>query len=89
MTMKCTIYRVGSQDGTYVYLREGLALTALPPELQKRASRMQRVMDLELGPQRKLARVDVVQVLEGLEKRGWYLQLPPNGQMHVPLHFGD
>ncbi|WP_133880050.1 YcgL domain-containing protein [Panacagrimonas perspica] len=89
MTMKCTIYRVGSQDGTYVYLREGLDLTALPPELQQRASRMARVMDLDLGPRRKLARVDIQQVLEGLEKRGWYLQLPPDGKMHVSLHFGD
>ena len=86
---KCTIYRVGSEDGTYVYIREGLDLSCLPPELQRRSSRMLRVMELELGPQRKLARVDVDLVIEELKTRGWYLQLPPDGKMHVNLHFGD
>lgn len=89
MTTKCSIYRVGSEDGTYVYIRDGLDLGCLPPELQRRTSRMLRVMELELAPERNLARVDVNLVIEALEARGWYLQLPPDGKMHVNLHFGD
>ncbi len=87
--MKCTVYRVGSEDGTYVYVREGLDLGCLPPELQKRTARMHAVMHLELGPERRLARVDVAKVMADLKSKGWYLQLPPNGLIHVNLHFGD
>lgn len=87
--MKCDVYRVGRNDGTYVYLREGLGLDSLPPELQSRVARMERVMSLELDPARKLARVDVRQVIERLRERGWYVQMPPNGLIDVQLHFGD
>lgn len=87
--MKCVIYRVGRTDGTYVYLREGLGLDALPPELQRRASRMEPVMTLDLDPQRRLARVDVRTVIDRLAEYGWYVQMPPNGAIDVQLHFGD
>jgi uncharacterized protein YcgL (UPF0745 family) len=34
-------------------------------------------MDLVLTPQRKLAQVDVLQVMQALVKDGFFLQLPP------------
>ena len=35
------------------------------------------VMEIDLYPGRKLARASAETVLEGLEKRGFYLQMPP------------
>ena len=35
------------------------------------------VFDLVLTPQRKLAREDIKQVLENLDKQGFHLQMPP------------
>jgi len=34
-------------------------------------------MDLELTPERKLARVSAVDVLNGVIQNGFYLQMPP------------
>jgi len=35
-------------------------------------------MDIELTPDRKLARVKVGDVLAALEEKGFYIQMPPN-----------
>jgi uncharacterized protein YcgL (UPF0745 family) len=36
-------------------------------------------MHLELQPERKLARVNVLDVLHAFEQQGYFLQLPPEG----------
>lgn len=85
----CTVYRCSKQDQMYLYLREGLDPKTLPPALLTRAGQLTRVMDVQLGPDRKLARVDVQRVVERLASDGWYLQLPPDGHIRAHLHFGD
>jgi uncharacterized protein YcgL (UPF0745 family) len=46
-------------------------------ELQERFGEPVFVLQLELSVDRRLARVDVVKVLESLSEQGFYLQLPP------------
>lgn len=89
MSTPCTIYRCAKQEGMYLYLRDGLDPQMLPAPLLQRAGVLSEVMRLQLSPQKKLARVEVTQVIERLAAQGWYLQLPPNGHMHGHLHFGD
>ena len=36
------------------------------------------VMDLVLDKDRKLARVNVLDVINGLKEKGYYLQMPPS-----------
>ena len=73
----------------YLYLREDLAPDDIPAALRERLGRLTQVMELELHPQRKLARVDVEQVMQSLQKDGFFLQMPPAGQINPALHFGD
>lgn len=89
MTLACTVYRCAKQDDLYLYLREGVDPQTLPEPLLQRTGRLSEIMKLQLSPQRKLARVDVVKVMERLAAEGWYLQLPPDGHMHGHLYFGD
>lgn len=37
------------------------------------------VMHLELAPTRKLARVNVLHVLDSLQTKGFFIQMPPEG----------
>ncbi len=37
------------------------------------------VMDLELSESRKLARVNVLHVMDSIETKGFFLQMPPEG----------
>ena len=79
--MSCRIFRSDLKNETYLYLLEGMVFEDLPEELRTAFGKPEFVMDLELTPARKLARVDVDQVLKRLEEDGYYLQLPPEQQV--------
>jgi uncharacterized protein len=85
----CVVYRCSKQQEMYLYLRAGLAPETLPEPLLLRTGRLTQVMQIELSPQRKLARVDVNRVIEQLAGQGFYLQMPPNGQIQVVLNEGE
>lgn len=87
--MKCRVLRCSRQDEMYIYLRADLSLDDIPQALRERAGRLDEVMQLELTEQRKLARVDVVQVIKKLRENGLFLQMPPQGRINTTLHFGD
>lgn len=71
----------------YLYVSERTKAEDLPAQLLDLTGRLSQVMELELTPERKLARADVVQVMEKLVEPGYYLQMPPKVQGH--LHDGD
>lgn len=83
----CLIYRCSKQDEMYLYLREDLNPDEhLPDALRARTGRLTQVMRLELHPERRLARADVARVIEQLQAQGWYLQMPPQGQVQAYLN---
>jgi hypothetical protein len=73
----CKVYRSDKKAETYLYLAEDSEFTDLPEELQRSFGQPAFVMQLELSENRRLARVDVKHVLQGLREQGFYLQLPP------------
>ena len=75
--MKAHVYRSAKRDDTYVYLRDADAFGVLPPELLQRLGLLTKVMEVDLVPGRKLARVDPAVVREHLATVGYHLQLPP------------
>ena len=89
MSLSCVIYRCSKQAEMYLYLRAGFKPEDLPPPLLQRTGRLTQVMQLELTPGRKLARVDATRVAEQLRDPGYYLQLPPDGHINGHLYFGD
>ncbi len=80
--MKCVIFRCSKKEEMYLYVpfqeKQEALLQSLPGGLEKLTGRLEKVMDLELSPERKLARVNAVDVLAALEEKGFYLQMPPN-----------
>ena len=76
------------RDEMYLYIHEDKVLTDLPVDLIKMVKELSHVMDLELTPERKLAREDVLTVMSNLEKQGYHLQLPPD-PLKADLHYGD
>ena len=73
----CKVYRSVKKAETYLYLEQDLAFEDLPAELRQAFGEPAFVMQLKLNTERRLARVDVRQVLEQLGAQGYYLQLPP------------
>jgi uncharacterized protein YcgL (UPF0745 family) len=80
--MKCVIFRCSKKDEMYLYVpyqeQEEKLLSDLPDGLQQVTGRLEQVMELELSPERKLARANVEEVIASLEDKGFYLQMPPN-----------
>lgn len=54
-------------------------LEAMPEALRSAFGRATFVMDLELTESRKLARVNVLHVLDSIATNGYFIQMPPEG----------
>lgn len=91
--MHCDIYRSSKKDEMYVYIArpdypnddvEGKdTLEILPETLRTAFGRPTFVMHLELSQTRKLARVNVLHVLDSLETKGFFIQMPPEGFINL------
>lgn len=73
-----SIFRSPRRAEMYLYLPRPAQFDQLPEALQTQFGEPEHVMDLLLTPERRLARVDVVRVLNGIIEQGFYLQLPPS-----------
>lgn len=74
----CDIYKSSRDQELYVYVRFGAVLDDLPPDLLTRLGKPQKVMSITLTPERTLARVNVERVIQQVQEKGFYLQLPPS-----------
>lgn len=75
--MVCFIYKSLKKNELYLYLDKKDDFSALPADLYNSLGRLQFVMELQLSPERKLAREDAKKVMASLENRGFHIQLPP------------
>lgn len=82
--MLCFVCKSQRRKDTYVFLREVGDVSVLPPALREALGELVPMMDLELTPERKLAREDAVVVLANLERHGYHLQLPPQADSDGP-----
>lgn len=57
---------------------ESAYLESLPETLCQLTGELTKIMELELIPERKLARANVLDVMTSLADKGYYLQMPPN-----------
>jgi len=75
--MYCVIYKSRKKLDTYLYLSTPDDFSRVPEALLGMFGEPEQVMELELNPGRRLAREDVLRVMEALRERGWFLQMPP------------
>ena len=73
----CAIYRSAKKVDSYLYVEREGEFARVPQALLDMLGQLTLVMSLELHPQRTLAQVDVMQVMESLRQQGYYLQMPP------------
>ena len=73
----CSVYRSPKKDGMYVYVPKNEGVDNLPEALLAQMGTPGHVMDLLLTPERTLARVNVIEVMQAIAEQGFYLQMPP------------
>ena len=77
MQLICEIFRSSRKEEMYLYVDRSRGLADVPEVLMKQFGEPESVMTLVLTPDRKLARVDVAEVLAAIEQQGFFLQMPP------------
>ncbi len=73
----CSVFLSPRKDEMYLYVDKRDQLERVPEALLEMFGQPRHVMDIPLTDKRKLARVDTAKVLEELESKGYYLQMPP------------
>lgn len=87
--LPCWVYRSPRHPETYLYLSEEDAFDQVPAGLRDHFGEPVLVIELELSPDRRLAREDVVMVMSNLRTQGYHLQLPPELKPHLYHGGGD
>lgn len=77
--MHAYVYKSLARADTYLYLAAQDDFARVPEPLRTRLGALAFVLDVDLGPGRKLATEDVATVMENLAVRGFHLQFPPSG----------
>lgn len=77
MKLLCEIFRSPRKAEMYLYVDRARGLTEVPEVLLAEFGEPESVMTLLLSAERKLARVDVGEVLASIDQQGFFLQLPP------------
>ena len=86
MQIECEIYKSKKKEDTYVYIKKPADLELIPAELSKSLGELEFVMGLVLNHEKKLARENVITVMENIEKQGFHLQIPPTIQSLLASH---
>jgi len=80
--MRCIIFRCSRKEEMYLYLPysddEETLLKELSEDLLKLTGNLDKVMELDITPERTLARAKATDVIASLEEKSYYLQMPPN-----------
>ena len=71
------VFKSLKKPDTYLYVGKSRKFEDLPSELRDSFGQHELVLEVELWPERNLARADATQVLLAIASRGFYLQLPP------------
>ncbi|MAK90197.1 MAG: hypothetical protein CMI13_03035 [Oleibacter sp.] len=79
----CDIYKSRKKDEAYLYVSRKDGLTKVPEELYEIFGKPELAMTIIITPDKKLARTDGSKVLEGIDEKGFYLQMPPAKETYM------
>ena len=83
--MQCVVYKSFKQFDYFLFVEEEDEFVRVPGSLRQMLGVLEKVMDLELDESRNLAQADVVVVMQQIEERGYYLQMPPQSDSAPPV----
>ncbi len=75
--MQSYIYKSLKKDELYLYVLEKDDFSQVPEALLNSFGKIEFVMQLEITPERKLAREETEKVIASLQDKGFFVQMPP------------
>ena len=77
-TINASVFKSPKKVELYLYVPQVDGLEKLPKEILVIFGEPTHVIDVELTPEKKLARVKATEVIEALTTRGYFMQMPPH-----------
>lgn len=77
MKRLCTVYKSPKKEEMYLYTDRLEGLKRVPKELLELFGTPKEVMALLLTEEKELGRAEAKSVLQDIEQKGFYLQMPP------------
>jgi uncharacterized protein YcgL (UPF0745 family) len=74
--MQCYIYKSSKKQNLYLYIQNKDDFSSVPEALFNSLGKLELIIELDLTPERKLAKEDPVKVIASLNQKGYFLQLP-------------
>lgn len=74
--MNCYIYRCAAKIDMYIYLRDQDDFSVVPKNILKSLGETEFTLELDVTPERKLAKENPETVISNLQEHGFHLQLP-------------
>ena len=74
----CEIYKGTKKAEMYLYVPAEHGLKDVPEVLLESFGELSLVMKIILSSEKKLARVDIETVMQEIQDKGFYLQVPPS-----------
>ena len=71
------VYKTPRKQDMYLYVDFKEDLTRVPETLLEQFGALELALSLKLSASRQLAAANAVDVLQGIETSGYYLQMPP------------
>lgn len=85
-----SIFKSSRKDEMYLYVDKREQLERVPEPLLEMFGKPLHVMDIPLTPERRLARVeDTARLLEEVDSKGYFLQMPPPKEDYMLDLFRD
>ena len=75
--MQCFIYKSNKKEELYLYIGKQDDFTDIPEAILKSIGIPSFVMELEITPERQLAREKATDIIKGIEENGFFIQMPP------------
>ncbi|WEJ62939.1 YcgL domain-containing protein [Thiomicrorhabdus lithotrophica] len=75
--MKISAFRSPKKAELYLFVPQEKGLDGLPDELLVMFGQPTHVIDFELTPDKKLARENAETVMQAIESKGYFMQMPP------------
>ena len=82
--MQCVIYKSLRQFDYYLFVKKDDGFSRLPDGLKQILGALEKVIDLDLDEKRTLAQADVLEVIQQIEEKGYFLQMPPGSDSLSP-----
>lgn len=77
MKTLCDVYKTAQKDETYLYVKRSDGFKRVPEELLSLFSAPKLALTFILTADKKLARLEADKLIQALEEKGYYLQMPP------------